>query len=658
MSAVTDRHRIVGAAGTVEGARSERVALVIRHRASLIWIGGVLAVSGAVSFVNLGGSPQRIDDEGTYTAQAYAVANWGELAHYTFWYDHPPLGWIQLALYGKLTGAFARYPIAVLAGREAVVIASLISVVLIWAIARRIGLSRPAAGAAGLLFAVSPLALQFHRTVYLDNIATPWLLAAVLMVLEKRAQLGAYAGAAVCFGIAVLSKETYLVALPVLIWLAVRGAHRSTRRYTLAVAGSILTLVGGGYLLLAVVKGELLPRSGQVSLIDGVMFQLSSRDGSGSPFDASSLTRRVLSQWWQLDPVFIVAGLAAAVVALLSYRLRPFAVLLLAATLFMFRPGGYLPVPYVVMLLPLAALLVPAVVDLAIRNRRPGGARRARMTVAIVASVAAVAAAVPLWGAQLRGFLFADLDAPMRSAVAWVGDNVPKGDRLIVDDSMWVDLVRQGRERRNVVWYYKVDTDPAVKAQSPNGWKDSDYIVTTDSMRTFPDAFPQVQKALTGSVRVASWGRGSTRVDVRRIVPYSAADRRAAASQVAEDARAAGRQIAANPNLSLPTTSRRVLEAAQVDPRISVALGAQLAAADVRVSGFPKIQGDTSEIRRRVLVDTVGGRPVADPTGRITAAGRGFLSLLDGPYRPLRTTVQDGRLLLTYPADVVISGID
>ncbi|WP_158277089.1 hypothetical protein [Serinibacter arcticus] len=33
--------------------------------------------------------PQFIDDEGTYTAQAYAVERLGELTHYTYWYDHP-----------------------------------------------------------------------------------------------------------------------------------------------------------------------------------------------------------------------------------------------------------------------------------------------------------------------------------------------------------------------------------------------------------------------------------------------------------------------------------------------------------------------------------------------------------------------------------------
>ena len=35
---------------------------------------------------------------------------------------------------------------------------------------------------------------------------------------------------------------------------------------------------------------------------------------------------------------------------------------------------------------------------------------------------------------------------------------------------------RAGFARDNVIWFYKIDTDGAVQAQSPNGWRDSDYL--------------------------------------------------------------------------------------------------------------------------------------------------------------------------------------
>lgn len=61
-------------------------------------IGVVLSVLlvGLAQLVNVTGWPVFGDDEGTYTAQAWAVLH-GDLAHYTYWYDHPPAGWIQLA---------------------------------------------------------------------------------------------------------------------------------------------------------------------------------------------------------------------------------------------------------------------------------------------------------------------------------------------------------------------------------------------------------------------------------------------------------------------------------------------------------------------------------------------------------------------------------
>ena len=42
-----------------------------------------------------------------------------------------------------------------------------------------------------------------------------------------------------------------------------------------------------------------------------------------------------------------------------------------------------------------------------------------------------------------------------------------------------------GIPRNNVVWYYKVDTDPEVEGIAPNGWKDYDYVISTNSIRTY-----------------------------------------------------------------------------------------------------------------------------------------------------------------------------
>jgi hypothetical protein len=131
-----------------EPIESRDASWLVSKRMSLVWVVPVLAITAMVRLINLGGSPQRVDDEGTYVAQAYAVSRLGDLSHYTYWYDHPPLGWIQIAGWEKLTLGFRRYDVAVLAGREFIVVAGVVAAAMLFILARRLRLSRPAAGAA------------------------------------------------------------------------------------------------------------------------------------------------------------------------------------------------------------------------------------------------------------------------------------------------------------------------------------------------------------------------------------------------------------------------------------------------------------------------------------------------------------------------------
>src|SRR5436190_17569797 len=74
-----------------------------RHRAWL-WLGLVLVVTIVAHAVNMFEFPYYEDDEGTYVSQAWAVLSEGRLAPYTYWYDHAPVGWFQIAAWGLVTG--------------------------------------------------------------------------------------------------------------------------------------------------------------------------------------------------------------------------------------------------------------------------------------------------------------------------------------------------------------------------------------------------------------------------------------------------------------------------------------------------------------------------------------------------------------------------
>lgn len=664
-----------GTGGSTRTGRSR--AWLRAHRSSVLLLTALLAVVGAVQAFGMTGAPQRIDDEGTYVAQAYAVQHFGALTHYTYFYDHPPLGWIQIAGYTWLTDAFARTSSAVEAGREAMLVAFLAGAALLWVLARRLGMSRIAASAAVLIYGLSPLAVQYHRTVYLDNVATPWVLAAFVLALTPRRRLVAFAGAGVCFGIAVLSKETYLLLGPALAWQLWRTSRGTTRRYGVALASSLFVLVGTGYVLLAAVKGELLPGPGHVSLLTGVRFQLFGRAGSGSVFGAHTLAHRVVANWLQLDHVFPAAAVLATVFGLAVRRFRPVAVGMATLLLLMLRPG-YLPVPYVIAMLPFGALLVAGVVETALRWQRSDPVARAAGTdgttvrpvrpvpgivsrlghnvrtrpwapVAVLAAVVGVGFAAPAWESKLRGLFLADLDAPMRQAVTWIDTNVPKDNRLIVDDSLWLDLVRDGYPRNNVVWYYKLDTDPAVEALSPQGWRDFDYVVSTNSLRTLPAVSPEARSALANSTVVATFGTGVQRVEVHRIQPQG---RAAATAQQAADLkvrRQAGRELTRNVGLHLTGSAAGELTAGAVGPRLLSMLAGLSAQHTLTVSGFPAVFGEknTDDPRRQVRITAVDGAPVS-PGSRPTRAVETWLRAQQPPYRPAALTVSGGALTVVY----------
>ena len=70
-----------------------------------------------------------------------------------------------------------------------------------------------------LLFGLSPIAQYFHRMVSLDNIETIWVLAALVAATSAKAGWGPALRTGICTAFAVLSKETALIFLPVIVWV-------------------------------------------------------------------------------------------------------------------------------------------------------------------------------------------------------------------------------------------------------------------------------------------------------------------------------------------------------------------------------------------------------------------------------------------------------
>jgi 4-amino-4-deoxy-L-arabinose transferase-like glycosyltransferase len=172
--------------GVARRAAPAGAAWVRRHRTSIAYLSPVLVLTAVVHGVGMSAFPGPVDDEGTYVAQAWSVAIHHALTPYTYWYTHPPFGWIQIAGWALLTDGFRPTLPAVAMGRQLMLVAFVVSAGLVYVVVRRLGVRHGWAVAAVAVFGLSPLSVVYDRMAYLDNMAVPWLLAAFALALHGR----------------------------------------------------------------------------------------------------------------------------------------------------------------------------------------------------------------------------------------------------------------------------------------------------------------------------------------------------------------------------------------------------------------------------------------------------------------------------------------
>lgn len=503
-------------------------------RPDLLVCGLLLVAILVVQGWNIADYPTLSDDEGTYLAQAWAVQEGRGLAHYTYWYDHPPLGWIQLALLTWIPSLISPDSMTVGSMRAMMLVISGISAILVYVLGRRLSLPRWAAGLGMVLFGLSPLSVVLQREIFLDNLAVMWTLVAFTLAASPSRHLWHHFGAGIAAATAVLTKETMLVVLPALLVTMWRHSHKDTRKFAVTGAITACVLIGFSYPLFALLKGELMPGGGHVSLWDGVKYQMT-RPGSGFILDQGSGSWGVFQSWLYYDRVLPLGGLAGALLLLATWRWSVTAralagpaltVAILAALAL--RPNGYLPAMYVIQALPFLALVLAggtaSVAHAVLRRWRDPDERRwqtgGRYALAAVLAISAGAYVVPRWYDGDRTAVTVDANAPYEAASKWLSSEVenPKDTRVLVDDAMWLDLVHAGyRPGLGVIWFYKADLDPAVTKTMPGGWRDIDYVVASPTVRRDAVDLPNVKAAIQHSTPVAVFGTGEDRIEIRQI---------------------------------------------------------------------------------------------------------------------------------------------
>lgn len=577
--------------GRSPGTLSEPAA---GHRLlSLDIVLALLALAGGLRVLYLAAPAPALPAEAANVAHAYA------LGHLTPFTDAggagvSPFGWWQLSAYTMVSDAFGRSATALAAVRETMLVAALIGAVLLWVLARRIGLTRWAAAAAVLLVAASPLALGLQRLVVVEHLAAVWALGALVLVTRPDARIRHDVLAAVCLLAAVLTSPLALFFLPAAGWLLVRRAP------VRAALVAVLLNLGLG-IAFGPAAGLLRPH-------------------------LAAAGRPSVADWVALDPAWAVLSAFALVAALAVASLRPFAVsgLLLAATLAV--PG----VPHtavLALLLPVTPLLLAGVVQAVTRQRTPahrGEAKRGPgAALAAVVLVAIVAAGWVYGYPALRPTT--DRGGPLADAQEWLRANA-SGSRVLVDDAAWAELAKAG-------WPTGMLVAPAGCAAT---CPPAEWAVFADDATDLRDRYPAIEAAFDEAGVTAVFGAGDGRVTVSRL-GLPPADPTAPSES---SARAhAGEALQASARITSTPDAAAELRAGRVDPRLIATIAALAALQPVRVAAFPEVPGEdpAGQPRRRVLL--TGGEDGA------TAFYTGQRDL----FRPSSVVRTGGGVLVTYP---------
>jgi 4-amino-4-deoxy-L-arabinose transferase-like glycosyltransferase len=478
--------------------------------------------------INMFGYPYLEADEGTYFSQGWAVFHDWRLAPYTYFYDHAPVGWIQLALWQAVTGdGLFGYGLA--SGRVFMLVLQVGSALLLFTIALRVSGRVWVALLAVSLFALSAYGIHYHRRILLDNVATFWILVSLLLIVSRLGLRRVWLSA-LALGMATLSKEVAVALIPAFAVLVARRVPRESRVFAVTGWLALTLAVVSLYPLIALLKGEFFPSGTSlggdephVSLVCSLLWQ-SSRSADGGLLNTSSAFWAAATTWIEQEPLLVIGGTAAAIVAVVAYRrdavLSMVGWSILSLWLFIGR-GGVVLIFYLVPMLPLFAL------TLALLSQKAADGARRRVGPGLATAIAGAAFAGSLafawtsYGRTAEGLWTQDPVEGQVQASDWVAANVPKDARMIIDMSMFHDL-RHRSGFRNSHYYWRAGQDPQVRRETfGDDWRQVDYVITTPQLvhDTAENRFPVVAAALEHSLPVRSFDTGGWTVVVRRVDP-------------------------------------------------------------------------------------------------------------------------------------------
>ncbi len=463
------------------------------------------------------GFPRYELDEGTYISNAWAITQ-GMISPYPYGYGHPPLGWIQIAGWLELVGGPFTFGNALNTGRVLMLLYAVGCALLVYLIVRKMSGSTSAGLLALVIFSFSPLSITYQRQIFLDNIATFWLLLSIYLLVVGRSRLKYLIGAALAYGIMFLSKEVFLVSLPAIIFAAWIYTTKFQRKFSITAFIYTIIAVCSTFVLLAVLKGELFPYSWHLpwdthphlSMLDTYLGQVQ-RGQEGGSFIASWDT------WTESDPVIIILSLAAPLFNLVyGFWNRKHLMLALMSIFFwiLIARGGQVLSYYIIPVIAMTALNTAMAVNAILSW--PGRLIRLNfLNVMRALLVLGALAAILPYDIQEAGFRYYQTPtSAQQDAVTWVRDNIPRNSFIVINSYLYLDLrlpggegVGNGAPFPHAEVYWNVAYDPELGG--PTGallgnWDRIDYIVADSEMlhdiQTYGGPMDLIKTALDHSV--------------------------------------------------------------------------------------------------------------------------------------------------------------
>lgn len=424
------------------------------------WIILVVLISAIPFTINLFNYPYYENDEAVYLIRGHELLTNSDLDKWTFWYDHAPGATYLVAAWLNIIPGFIELSNYLDVGRILMLIFHVLTSILIYKITKLITANNGVGLIAVTLYSLSPLAIYFNRRLLLDNLMILFALWSLYLVIKPNLKFVEIALSGLVLGFSVLLKENGVFFLPACLYAVWVNGQKETRWMNLFVFLGFSGIVVTTYPLMAILKGELFPTDGRVSLVGTLQFHAGR--GSGLPFwdKNGEFLRNLYSSWAVKDAFIIYAGFISSGLGLLlsifNKKIRVVTLAFFFMLLFFIR-GGLILDLYIIALLPFFAIYIALAVYYILLLYTSVAVKYIVSIVCVISIICGYLS----FGNTLQ--YTKNENVNILSSINYIQDKIAKDSLVMSDLSLLPELWYKNAVDLEVIdWFWKIETDPEV----------------------------------------------------------------------------------------------------------------------------------------------------------------------------------------------------